>query len=369
MELELFDLQLNNVGLIDEYTECQIEINYDKHSELKLIVSASKENIEKLQEDIIITKATDIERGYIIKHVEFLDDKSSTLLIEASSVNKLLNDRLIIGQQAYEGNIEDVMKEFVDKNAVSPKNPNRIIPNLVIGADTGIDINVNGSATDEPLDECLYDLARKHNITWDIVLDHENKKFVFTTWQGLDRSTEQDINTHVVFSKELDNIITQQYIKNDQNHKTTAVVAGEGEDVDRKRKTVNDELSGFDRKEIFVDARDLQSKYKNENDQDITLTPTEYEQLLVERGNSKLTEYKPIRTFESDVDMYSQFKYGIDYFCGDKITIENDDVGIVMHTRIMSSLELYDKNKDDLKLDFGSSIPDFIDSIKRMVKK
>lgn len=368
MELEVFDLALNNIGLVDVYEEIKFEINYEKRSELSFIVDASVENIELLKEDVILTKANDLERGYIIKHFEFLDDNSSRLLIEAPSVNVILNDRLILGQQSHSGNIEDVMKAFVNANAVNPANPNRVIPNLVIGENTGIDIEVNETTIGVPLDEYQYELSNKYDISWDLLLDHENKKYVFTTWQGVDRTTEQDVNHHVVFSKELENIITQQYVTNNRHHKTTAVVAGEGDDTERVYVTVNDELSGYDRKEIFVDARSLQSKYKDENDNEVTLTPEEYKSALEEQGENTLTEYKPIRTFESEVDMYSQFEYGVDYFCGDKVTIENEDVGIIMHTRVVSAIEIYDKTKDDLKLDFGSSIPTLIDSIKRMVK-
>lgn len=368
MELLVFDLALNNVGLIDVFVECKFKINYDKHSELNLIVDASKENIELLQEDMILTKASDLDHGYIIKHFEYLDDKSSRLLIGAPSINVLLNSRLVLGQQSYSGNIENVMKAFVNANAINPVNPNRVIPNLVLGANTGINLEVDEATTDEPLDGYLYELANKYDMSWDILLDHENKKFVFTSWQGTDRSSEQSIHSHVTFSKELDNIITQHYVKDDLNHKTTAIVTGEGEDVNQIRLTVNDNLTGYERKEIFVEARDLQSKYKDENDIERTLTPTDYQNVLKERGKNTLTEYQKIRTFESEIDLHSQFVYGVDFFCGDKISIENEDVGIVMHTRIVSAGELYTKDRDDLKLDFGSSVPTLIDSIKRMVK-
>lgn len=368
MELLVFDLALNNVGLIDVFSECQIERNYDKHSHLKLIVDASKENIDLLQEDMILTKANDLERGYIIKHFEYLDKQSTILLIEAPSINVLLNDRLIDGQQTFSGNVEDVIKAFVNANAVNPANPNRKIPNLILAPNAGIDIEVSEATTDQPLDEYCYELTNKYDMSWDILLDQENKEFVFTTWQGEDRSSEQDVNPHITFSRELDNIITQQYITDNLKHKTTAIVAGEGEDVNRVRVTVNDELSGFERKEIFVDARDLQSKYKDERGVERTLTPTEYQKSLRERGNNKLTEYQRIRTFESEIDLYSQFEYGVDYFCGDRITKENEDLGIVMHTRIVSAVELYTKNSDELKINFGSNIPTLVDSIKRMVK-
>lgn len=369
MELEVYDLDFNNVGMVDEYSEIKFGINYDKHSELYLTVDASKENIELLQEDRILTKYNDVERGYIIKHVGFLDDNTSRLIIEAPSLNVLLNSRVILGQQSNKGNIENVLKAFVNDNAINPSNPRRKIPNLILGTNTGIDIEVNEATSDEPLDEYLYEVCNKHDISWDILMNHESKKFVFTVWQGLDRTTEQNINDPVVFSKELDNIITQEYIKDDLNHKTTAIVVGEGDDDDRIRLIVNDELSGYDRKEIFINASDLQKKYTDENNNEITLTNEEYEEVLIGRGKNTLTEYKQIRTFESDVDMYSQFKYNVDYFVGDKITLENDEIGIVMHTRIVSAEERYTRNGDELMLDFGNDIPTLIESIKRMVKQ
>lgn len=368
MELEVFDLALNNIGLIDVYKELRFEINYEKNSELHLTVDASKENIELLKEGSILTKSNDLERGYIIKHVEFLDDNSSRLYIEAYTVNTLLNDRIIDGQQSNEGNVEDVMKSFVISNAVNPVNPNRVIPNLVIGENTGINIDVSETTIDGLLGEYLYELANKYDISWDVLLDHENKKFIFITWQGADKTTEQTQNYPVVFSKELENVTTQEYVTDNQHHKTTAIVAGEGDDTERVRLTVNDELSGYERKEIFVDARNLQSKYKDERDREITMSPQEYRSALIERGKNTLTEYRPIRTFESNVDMYGQFKYGIDYSCGDKVTIEDEDVGIIMHTRIVSAIEVYDGSKDELKLDFGSNLPTLKDNIKRLVK-
>lgn len=368
MELLVFDLALNNVGLIDEFIECKFEIHYTRHSQLTLIVDASKDNISLLQEDMIITKTKDLTKGFIIKHFEYMDDASSRILIIAPSINILLNDRIILGQQSFNGNIEDVMKSFVRHNAVNPLNPNRIIPNLNIAANSGININTTEAISDEKLDEYSYELANKYDMTWDILLDHENKKFYFTTWQGKDKSSEQNVNPAVTFSKELDNIIRQEYVKDDLSHRTVAIVAGEGEGINRTYLTVNDQLSGYARKEIFVDARDLQSTYKDENDVDVTLTALQYQGLLTERGNNKLTEYQPIRTFESEIDLYSQFVYGIDFFVGDKISIENEDIGIVMHTRIISARELYTKDGDQLQLDFGSNVPTLIDSIKRMVK-
>ena len=368
MELFVFDMGLNRLGIIDDFETLDIARHYSKTSELSMAVSGTKENIDLLQKGRILTKSNDLQHGYIIKHREYVDENTSRLEIIAPSVNSLLAQRITLGQQEFNGNIENVMKSFVQVNAVNPVNTNRIIPNLVISENSGISITARAGTSNKQLDEYLYSVANKHDISWDIVLDHTNKKFVFITWQGADRSTQQEENAHVIFSKEFDNILSQNYVESDMDCRTTAIVAGEGEGPNRTYVTVNNELEGLDRHELFIDARDLQSTYKNDNEEDVTMSTTEYQELLSERGKSALSEHTEITTFESEVDLYSQFRYGIDYFIGDRVSIRNDDLSVILHTRIVSAIETYNRQGGSLKIDFGDNIPSLLDKLKRAVK-
>src|SRR5690606_17200511 len=205
--------------------------------------------------------------------------------------------RAIESQQRFSGNVEDVMKGFVNANTINPSNPNRIIPNLRLAANTGITDRTDESKSGGQLDEYLYSICNKFEMSFDILMNHKDKKFEFKTWKGIDRSTRQSINPRVIFSKEFDNVIKQNYVNSDLDKKTVAIVAGEGEGTERKYVTVNDELSGFKRRELFVDARDLQSEYYDENSVSKTMTPAEYEETLKNRGLSKLTEHETIETF------------------------------------------------------------------------
>lgn len=368
MELYVFDINLNPIGIIDDLKECVIDINYDKMSQMKLKVDGSNNNINLLQQGRIVAKTDDLEHGYLILFREYVDEKSSELSITAPSINALLSRRIILGQQQYRGNIENVVKSFVTNNAISPKNINRIIPNLTLSENIGIDINTTAVNTGNQLDDYLYTLCNKHDISWDILLDVVNKKFVFTTWQGVDRSTEQSENPHVIFSKDRENILKQNYLESDLDYKSTVIVAGEGEGAERKIITVNDEYSGWDRFELFVDARDLQTTSTNETGEQVTITDEEYRILLQERGLEKLSEYQKIVTFESEVDLYSNYVYGQDYFVGDKVSVINDDLGIILHTRIISASETYTKEGISVAINFGSNIPNLVDKLKRAVK-
>lgn len=369
MELYVFDLNLNHLGLIDNYIELKVENHYTKMGQLSLRTDASKNNIELLQKNRILVKKNDLTRGYLINTREYEDENSAVLQVIAPSLNSLLNRRIVKGQQVYTDNLERSIKKFVYYNAISTT-ANRIIPNLDVDYDYKCDLG-NGTETAASgvhLDDLSYELCNKYDCSWDLVIDLTNKKYIYTTWKGTDRSAEQTINPHVIFSKSFDNVIRQHYVESDSNFKTTAIVAGEGEGVARKYVDVNDNLSGFDRFETFVDARDLQSTYTDENDTEVTLTTQQYEDLLVERGKQKLAEFQKITTFESEVDLFSNHVYGTDYFLGDKVSIRNDDLNIIMHTRIISATETYNRSGTTLEINFGTNIPTFLDKVKRAVK-
>ncbi|MEK4148913.1 siphovirus ReqiPepy6 Gp37-like family protein [Robertmurraya sp. FSL W8-0741] len=368
MEFYIFDLNLNRHGILDDFIDVKINPKYDDLGSLHLTVEGTKNILDLLQVDRIIVKTTDLTKGYIIKTFEYLDEKATQLQIIAPSLNVILNDRLVLGQQEFNGYIENVMKSFVYANAVAPANPNRIIPNLTISSSVGIPIETTEGTVNQPLCDYLYELAKKHDVSFDILLDHENKKLVFHVWQGIDRSSQQSENPRVIFAKEFENVLRQHYVESVTDNKTTAIVLGEEiEGSPQEIVTVNDELSGFNRKEILVEGNDIKKTFTNENDQEITLSDAEYRRLLDEKGRNTLSEYIPIRTFESDIDPGANFIYETDYFLGDKVSIRNDELGVILHTRIVGVIETENKQGYSLQLNFGSNIPSLIDKVKRAV--
>lgn len=355
--------------MIDDFDNVTVTPCYDKLGQVTLTVEGTKDYADLLQKDCILSEIDSIDVGYIIKQREYIDEDSTILRIIAYSLNIILNDRWILTQQEFTGTIENVMKSFVLVNAVNPSNPNRIIPNLTIATNRGLTIETTEGTIKKPLCDYLYELAKKHDVSFGVLLDHTNKKLVFDVWQGADRTTEQDINPHITFSKENDNVLKQHYIEDVKDVKSTAIVLGEETANGQSIVVVNDNLSGFERKEIIVEASDIKKTYKDDNNRDITLTQAEYESLLAGKGENTLSEYTPIRSFESDVDAESNFIYGIDYFMGDKVSVYNEDLGIIMHTRIISVVEKENKQGRTLQINFGSNVPKLIDKIKRVVKK
>lgn len=368
MELNIFHMDtFERLGIIDEFQSLEITTNYKKHSELELLVSATEENIDYFianNDDIFLTVGIGKVRGYLIESVKYTDEKKTTLEVYCKSLSSMLGWRQIDGQQTFRGNAEEVIRSFVNTNVIAPTNINRKIDNLILGNLSGITDTTEESYSNKDLDESLWEICVKFDIAYEIYADILNKRFEFVVWKGTDRSTNQTIRDAVIFSKEFDNVLSQSYTDDKSDYRNTVIIAGEGEGTARTYLVVGNENKGRKRREMFVDARDLQS---SESDQ-TKMSQTAYEALLIERAKNKQAEYARVQSFETDIVYDSQFTFGSDYFMGDLITIRNDGISVALHTRIVTAKEKYSRKGYELSTEFGSNIPTLLTKIKKAVK-
>lgn len=364
-ELYVFDTDLNRLGIIDAYTEVEVDWKYQNHSNIFFVCGAEYKSLLISDDDRIIVKSNDLHRGFLIDAVEYEDELELKMIVNGKSMGNLLNRRLILGQQRFNGNIEDVFKAFVNVNCINPTDPKRVIPNLVLGVNQGINLTIDVTYANALLDITLWELAVKYDIAYEILLNHKEKKFVFSTYQGIDRSYLQDVNPRIVFAKAFDNVNLQSYYDDNSNFKNMAYAAGEGEGAARMVVPVNDSVEGLSRREIFVDARDLQSTYRNQNNEEITIPATEYRALLVSRGESKLSEHQRIQSFSSENEINAQYQFNRDYALGDRVSVRNDELNIIAHPRIVAAKETFTRNSYGLKTDFGTAIPTPLEKIMR----
>lgn len=375
LEFYVYDNYFKLKGIIDVYVDSDFDLRYDAHSLLTIKIDATLDITELLlnldpDERRIITKVTDIETGYMLNKIRYEDEEKKRLSIDCISLSAILRDRLVDGQQAYEGNVEEVIRSFVTANAIEPTNPNRVIPDLILGPISGIDITTDEAFFKEPLDEVLWKICKKFDISYRIKMDHINKKYIMTVFQGLDRSSIQNVNSRVIFSKDFDNVTFQSYTDDPSTYRNMIYVdSGGSTDSEKTTIKVGDELSGWGRREMHLEASDITKKYQNDKGVEVTMTTEEFEKVLRERGLNTLAEYPIVRTFESDIDPKSQFIYGKHYNLGDIVTNINDEIGVMTHSRVVRVREKYSEDGYEVSHEFGTSIPTLIDKIKREVKK
>jgi hypothetical protein len=155
------------------------------------------------------------------------------------------------------------------------------------------------------------------------------------------------LNPYVVFSDEYDNLASSVYQLKKSKSYSTAIVRGEGEGTARKTSTIYNEIAGLDRRELNVDARDLQSN-------DGKIEENKYKASLVQRGNEKLSESMIVETFEGEVEITDRYEWKKDIYLGDVVTVENTKYNMRYSTRIIGSIECYDSKGYSLILELGN---------------
>lgn len=84
---------------------------------------------------------------------------------------------------------------------------------------------------------------------------------------------------------------------------------------------------------------DLESSSPESSD-NVILRPLIYEVYLLNRGYEKLAEYGTSTSFEGIVEPNTTFKYKVDYFLGDKVSVRNG-YGIEAEARIVEVMEVF----------------------------
>ena len=235
---------------------------------------------------------------------------------------------------------ETAMRHYVDVNAVNPTDPDRAIPGLVLApVDQGRGSSVTVSARFQPLPDLLEQIALQTGLGWEIGYDFTGQQFVFTVLDGVDRSAE------ILLSPRLGNCLIAGYRACLSDAPTLAVVAGQGEAADREIVGVG-AAAGWDRREVFVDARDLDATYA-----------------LIARGEEKLAEVGETTTLEVEYIPTPTYRYGIDFDLGDIVSAEYPGIA-TMEARIVTVTEQYPSGK--IVLGLGKEWPDLVTLVRAL---
>lgn len=120
------------------------------------------------------------------------------------------------------------------------------------------------------------------------------------------------------------------------------------------------------RREIYIDARDLQS----DSDPDNPLTPEQYTALLTTRGEEKLAEHQLVRSFSSVArTLNPTYVYGEDFFLGDTITVTDERLGVTVDAVVQAVQRSVGSDGEDMTLTLGYGQPTLSDILKRKAVK
>lgn len=335
---DIYILNVNRdvIGLVDNCESIIWTPRYFETGDFELYVKADEKLLSLLQVDNYVTKS-DSDMIGIIEGVRLSSDleNGDHIIVTGRCAKSILDRRIIWNQTTINGTVENGIRKILTENLISPSLSHRKIENFILGPQNGFSEEISTQYTWNNVLDVVVNLCKQFGYGFKVILNDE-KNFEFILYRGTDRSYNQIENDFVVFSPEFENIVSSEYQRDKSKLKNACNVAGEGEGLDRKTYGVGI-AEGLDRREIFVDARDLTS----EVDENTILTTDEYNNLLIQRGQETLAEHLETFVFDGEVESIRQYVFGKDYFLGDIVTVKNS-YGITAHPRVIGVIQSHD---------------------------
>lgn len=270
MDLMVLNTNLDAISVVDTYMSFIWTNRYYQYGDFELYVPASDAILKTFKQDYYL-QMRGSDRLMIVEKIliETDSEEGNTVTISGRSLESILDRRVVWGQVTLSGSLQDAIEKLLNDCIISPSNTNRKIPNFIFKKSTDPRITamtLEAQYTGDNLYEVIQKLCEERGLGFKITLN-TNNQFVFELYIGTDRSYDQTAVPYVVFSPRFDNVISSNYMESRSSLKNVALVGGEGEGSARRYTAVGN-LSGLNRRELFVDARDISSDI----DEDITET-------------------------------------------------------------------------------------------------
>ena len=325
-------------GYLGTFKSLEWVRRYHELGDFVLNVVASEKMLSLLNPDNLLIREDD-DMVLTIESIMLLESSNGdTLEVKGTSIEKILDRRIVWNQTNSRSSetAEDFIRRIVDENCINPSDQARKMPDLILGERKGFTEKIDKQVTGDSVLKVVSEICIAYGYGFKITLN-DSKKLVFELYKGTDRSYEQSENPVVEFSPSFGNLIESEYIFDKSNYRNIALVGGEGEGTERKYHTVgNNAVTGLDRYEMFVDARDISTNNGE-------IADSEYLLLLAEKGYEVLAENSYTESFEGSVETKRLYIYKEHYQMCDIIQTKNK-YGISATARIVGIIESENKN-------------------------
>ena len=329
IDLIVLNQNFEKIAIIDTYESLLWTDRYDKPGEFEIYTPVAEFALQYPVADNYL-QIKNSGHTMIIEDttIESNIETGNHIRIVGRSLESILDRRIAWTQTDITGSLQNGIQRLLNENIIQPTIADRQIPNFIFQAseDEAItSLTMENQYSGDNLLEIITTLCETNHIGFQIVLNDSNQ-FVFSLYKGTDRSYNQETNPFVVFKPSFENIINSNYSDVQSEAKTITLVAGEGEVLggDRKQRVVGTGV-GLARKELFTDARDIQSD---------EMSASEYNAKLDQRGTEKLNENKPKKTFDGQCETTRKYRYQEAFFMGDIVQVA-DEYGMESAARVM----------------------------------
>ena len=320
MKIKIYEKDLNSVLFIDvQFVSCLWSEGYNTIGSFCLELIDTAEYRKKIREDFYAGR-TDRNTLMVIKTVEFRDGR---IIASGKQGTSVLDDVAMIGPIQAGVNIDTAVK-----NAYNGSTKFRGL--------NFAETNIGIKSTHQISNASFWDVCS--TLCADTDLGIRVKRSPSGLLAEFYKPAE---NQNLVFSKQYGNLSEPKILLSTEGAKNYAIVFGQGEGANRTYTTV-DMTDGKDRRELVVDAKDLQM--------DDGETMENYLGRLESRGIEKLLEHQNVFSC-SFVPNGKDF--GVRYDLGDVLTVNLGEYGLKLKSRVAKFTQKSQKNKTETIVEVG----------------
>ena len=359
------------IGIIDTAKSIIWRSCYYEAGDFEIYVPCNAATVNLLVAGNYVTRPNDRNVGIIEKIEITFNEFDGRMIIATGRMAKSILDRRIIyrltdnsvSPTILSGNVEHAARAVVYNNAIDCEfDSDRNIDALVLGAHSGntkIIVDANGEAatkqvTYNNLLSWTDEFLREYEIGAYIGLN-DSLELQYLCFEGVDRSVDNvDNNDPVIFSQDFDNLLSSDYIYSEEKYKNMALIGGEGEGTARFCSVLIPSLTGIERREMFINASTSSKTYKDDQGDEQTLTDEEYNTQLQSIGAQDLAGAQITQSFDGTINVNNGvYKYKENFNLGDLVTVQDNEIGLYINTRIIEVIETQDENGYNIIANYG----------------
>lgn len=356
MEIEVFKPINNNyeyesIDIIDTFNHLQTIERFKSYNDFELKVALNRKYIENLRPETILLIDD------VFYFIDDVDGQDYDLMIQGKSLVAKSKGRIIDTNYNRQARPEIIGYDLLNHFVVNPTADGLKVKFLSLSNVLNLGTpSIRYQNSYGEVMESIEELCTTYGYGF-----IESPSGIYNPSSRIEFVAVDDVSDVVEFSVENENLLGESYKNNNFDEANVAIVLGEGEGSERRRVVVNNHIVGLERKEIYVDARDIQSEVD-----DVQLSNAEYDQLLRERGIAKLAERNKVLALESEINTRDQlFIYGEDYGLGSRVSVKSSKYQLKYKAVIESVTKTWDSTGHYIEPQFGDRTPNVLEMLKR----
>lgn len=354
-DIEIFDDSLLPLGILQGVSEYQYELENTGIGSFIFSCLISASNLSMIKKRYFVLFEGNNKAIFIIENFKKIKNEDGRIefVVRGRSALAILGLRIIWDTyNCYNKRVGYVVNQMITSNVISPSDTDRVISFVTINSgNINIGPYITMQTTGQNLLTKILDTCAANDISFYCEINRSTNKINYVVKNNVDH--RESSASPVVYTSDMESIISSEYLYNETFYSNSALVAGAGEGELRKKKEISEGI-GSARREVFIDARDLA-----ETDSDgLPIPEPDYLLMLEERGKEKLADFKAVENFNAELDIFSdQFIFDTDFSIGDYITIVDKDLDVQQDVQVTSYRKTVNSSQERLEFIFGEAQP------------